>query len=136
MHVSLQTRHIAETNTRIQARRRFGNGADDSDILRIMENPNDGRRQGSFSRRPRPDNARARDSEDYAGQMRPSLMRSAAQSNNTPFSAIAKTAEFWTLLGAVAPDETLEPTGENPSPATPRNQPSLEELLARVIATH
>ncbi|MGD0635726.1 MAG: hypothetical protein ABSA13_15955 [Beijerinckiaceae bacterium] len=135
MHVSLQTRYIAETNTRIQARRRLGDDGDGREIPRIFENPGEGRRQGNFSRRPRPDNARARDPKDYATETRPSLMRSAAQSN-APFSPTAKAAEFWTLLGAVAPDETSHGAGENLIPAGTRKEPSLQELLARVIATH
>ena len=135
MHVSLQTRYIAETNPRVQARRRLGGGGTDSEIPRIMENPSEGRRQGAFSRRPRPDNGRGLDSEDYGNEMRPSLMRPTVQSN-APFSTVAKTAEFWTLLGAVAPGETPEHACEKPTPANARKEPSLQELLARVIATH
>jgi hypothetical protein len=133
MHVSMQTRYIAEANTRIQARRRPEGGGNGREILRILENPGEGRRQGNFSRRPRPDNARTRDLEGYATETRPSLMRSAPQSK-APFSTIAKAAEFWTLLGAVTPDETSHGAGENP--AVTKKEPSLQELLARVIATH
>ena len=136
MHVSMDTRYIAEANSRIPSRRRLEDGRGAYEVRRIFENPEEARKQGNFSRRPRPPNIRARDPEDYATETRPSLMRSTSQSTASPYSTNARAAEFWTLLGAVAPGDTSHGAGENPIPATTKKEPSLQELLARVIATH
>lgn len=128
MLVSLQPRLVSESHSRVAPRRRLAEDNEDGDIRRIFENPGDSRRQNNFARR-RPQTGRTWDSDDQTAELRPALTRPTQQG----FAPLAKTAEFWTLLGAVAPDANPAATPLRP---LAKQVPTVMELLDQVIASH
>jgi hypothetical protein len=96
-------------------------------LRRIFENPGDNRRS-AYNPRRRPNNGRTQD-DDQAQDLRPALMRPVPPA----FAPPATTAEFWTLLGAAAPD-----AGAKEKQGVPMAQrvPTVLELLDQVIASH
>ncbi len=131
-------------STRIISSRIQGPGSNREPIDPDARRGEDGRRQGDPWRRPRLAEIRAKEAEQRAASFAASHgFRAAAVHADTvrpdtvvdaPFAALARTTEFWALLGAARPDVAPR-DGNDPKAIERYAEASIDELFARVIAT-